>query len=148
MNLFKEAWKSLSFKRHLSSILKNFILGTVGLIAFFIGYFIPNQMMFLWILGVVIFGIFYLIVLYEFFFLLSFSFKAKRKGKIVTGRVIKYEEDKIGRKYRFYVECETPVIEHTYTEPIFWLVDGRVLQNKFIKVIYLGKDKKCIILPN
>lgn len=148
MNLFKEAWKSLTFNRHLSSILKNFILGTIGLIAFFIGYFLPQPMMFLWILGVVIFGLFYLIVLYEFFFIFFFSIKAKRKGRKVSGRIIKYEEDKIGRKYRFYVECETPVIEHAYTEPIFWLVDGKVLQYKFIKVIYFGPKKRCIILPN
>jgi len=148
MNLFKISWKSLTFKRHISSIIRNAVLSVLGLAVFLIGYLIPNQMVGLYITGIVVMSIFFLMVLYELGLLLYKSIKANNKGKIVTGKVIQFDAYRPTGKYRLTIECETPIIVQCSTEPIFWPVDAKVLLGKQIKVIYFDSKSTCIVLPN
>lgn len=148
MDLFKKAWGSLTFKRHLSTILRNAIVGLLGLIIFLVAYLIPKPMLSVWVTGAILFGIFYTMVIYELVLLLVLSLKAKRNGKILPGKIIRIHPEGFSRRFSFDVECETPKIVHVATEPIFWQVDGTVLMNRRISVLYLGEKSRCLILPN
>ena len=148
VSLFRLCFKSLSFKRHYSSLIRNGVIAAVGLVLLGVGLSI--QLSWLYIAGAVILGVFGLWALVEFSMLLALAFRAGRKGKILTARAVNFVQSKAKRNtYQLVlsVELEDGSSVQTLSEGPLWEVDVRVMINKNLQVIYLGEKRTAIVLP-
>lgn len=147
LDLFKLSWHSLSFKRHLSSVIRNAILGAFGIVVFVIGFLVG--MMWLYILGACIGGVFLLWAAAELVILLTLSLRAKKHGVIC--RAVPYKVERARTQNRYHLELNVMLPDgkkvNVPSQGPLWEVDARVMLDRSIKVIFLGEDRTAIILP-
>ena len=147
LDLFKLAWKSLSFKRHLSSVIRNTILCLFGVIVFVVGFLV--EMTWLYILGACVGGVFLLWVLAELAILLVLSLRARRSG--VVCRAVPYKVERARAQNRYRLALSVMLSDgrkvNVPSQGPLWEVDARVMLDRSIKVIFLGEDRTAIILP-
>lgn len=145
-DLFKAYFRSLSFSRHRSNILKNLIPVLAGVAVFLVGWFL--KMLGLWALGAVVFACFAVLVGVEGVLIISSAERCKKKGKVLKGRVVGSHRDRMKNKWQLEIGAEDggkkiPCL----TEGLFWPVDVQTLSKREVRIIWLGSDRACILLP-
>lgn len=145
-NLFAASFKSLSFQRSYSAIIRDAVLTVVGLAVFLVGWFL--DMLATWIIGIVVLSFFFMMAAFQFGILLYLAFKAKKAGKVVKGLVVGEVRQKMANRYSLEIqisEGHKPV--SVLTQGPFWPVDIQILRGKQVRIIYLGAQRTCLLLP-
>ena len=149
IDLFREAFISLSFRRQLPEVYRNLILALVGLVIFLIGFFL-GKIESVYIVGAIVMGGFLLWALVEIIILLVAAIRANRGGQILYATAVKAEPLRWrNRRYRLAVEVELPDgrLERETAQGPLWEADARVLMNHRFRVIYLGSKRAAILIP-
>ena len=147
-DLFRLCFKSLSFKRHYSSLLRRGILTLVGLAVFLLGYFLWHSMP-VYITGAVLTGAFLFSLIYELVVLLIFAIRSKKHGLVVAAVPTSFEKIGGSNRYRMDLEVTLPDgnIKKTISEGPLWLIDTRAMNGRRIKVIFTDDRHPAILLP-